>query len=88
MKRRPYTDRSKEPTIYCDNPKCDNISSKLHFVEEKVIEGLRKWLEHYQLDYKEHIEKINCSRIESIEDTIKSLQEEVKKENDKLLNYF
>ena len=47
MKRRPYTDRSKEPTIYCDNPKCDNISSKLHFVEEKVIEGLRKWLEHY-----------------------------------------
>ena len=88
MKRRPYTDRSKEPTIYCDNPKCDNISSKLHFVEEKVIEGLRKWLEHYQLDYKEHIEKINCSRIESIEDTIKSLQEEVKKENDKLLNIF
>ena len=88
MKRRPYTDRSKEPTIYCDNPKCDNISSKLHFVEEKVIEGLRKWLEHYQLDYKEHIEKINCSRIESIEDTIKSLQEEVKKENDKLSNIF
>ena len=40
------------------------------------------------MDYKEHIEKINCSRIESIEDTIKSLQEEVKKENDKLLNIF
>ena len=88
MKRRPYTDRSKEPTIYCENPKCDNVSSKLHFVEEKVIDGLKKWLEQYQFDYQEHIEKINRSKIELIEDTIKSLQDEVKKENDKLLNIF
>ena len=88
MKRRPYTDKSKEPTIYCDNPKCDNISSKLHFVEEKVVEGLKKWLEQYQFDYKEYIKKINYGKIKSIEDTIKSLQEEAKKENDKLLNIF
>lgn len=88
MKRRPYTDRSKEPTIYCDNPKCDNISSKLHLVEKKVIEGLRRWLKQYQFDYKEYIEKINYSKIKPIEDTIKVLQEEAKKENDKLLNIF
>lgn len=88
MKRRPYTDRSKEPTIYCENPKCDNVSSKLHFVEEKVIDGLKKWLEQYRFDYKEHIEKINHSKIESIENTIKALEEEVKKENDKLLSIF
>ena len=88
MKRRPYTSKSKEPTLFCENTKCDNVSSKLHYVEEKVIEGLRKWLEQYRFDYKEHIEKINHSKIESIEDTIMSLETEVEKENDKLLSIF
>lgn len=88
MKRRPYTSKSKEPTLFCENTKCDNVSSKLHYVEEKVIEGLRKWLEQYRFDYKEHIEKINHSKIESIEETIISLEAEAKKENDKLLSIF
>lgn len=88
MKRRPYTDKSKEATLYCENPKCDNISSKLHYVEEKVIEGLRKWLEQYNFDYKEYIEKLNHSKIDSIKSTILSLEEEVKKENNKLSNIF
>lgn len=88
MKRRPYTDKSKEPTLYCENPKCDNISSKLHYVEEKVIEGLRKWLERYNFNYKEYIEKLNHSKIDSIENTILLLEEEVRKENNKLLSIF
>ncbi|MGN1383872.1 MAG: recombinase family protein [Clostridia bacterium] len=88
MKRRPYTSKSKEPTLFCENTKCDNVSSKLHYVEEKVIEGLKKWLEQYRFDYKEHIEKINHSKIEFIEDTIMSLETEVEKENDKLLSIF
>ena len=88
MKRRTYTDKSKEPTLFCDNPKCDNISSKLHYVEEKVIEGLRVWLEQYKIDYCKQIEKINSNKRESIEETIKSLEIELKKENDKLLSVF
>ena len=88
MKRRSYTKYSKEPTLYCANTKCDNVGSKFHFVEEKVLDGLKKWLEQYKFDYQEHIEKINHNKIESIEETIKSLEAEVKKENDKLLSIF
>lgn len=88
MKRRPYTDKSKEPTIYCDNPKCDNVSSKLHYVEEKVIEGLRRWLEKYKFDYEEQLKKLKYDKADSIEETIKSLEVELKKENDKLLSIY
>jgi site-specific DNA recombinase len=88
MKRRSYSKYSKEPTLYCANTKCDNVGSKFHYVEEKVLEGLKKWLEQYKFDYQEHLEKINHNKIESIEETIASLETEAKKENDKLLSIF
>lgn len=88
MKRRPYTKLSKEPTLYCDNPNCDNISTKMYLVEEKVIYSLKKWLEDYKFDYKKHIEKIKHSKIEYIEETILSLKAEAKKEKDKLLSIY
>ena len=88
MKRRSYSKFSKEPTLYCANTKCDNVGSKFHYVEEKVLDGLKKWLEQYRFDYQEHLEKINHNKIESIEETIASLETEVKKENDKLLSIF
>lgn len=88
MKRRSYSKFSKEPTLYCDNPKCDNIGSKFCYVEDKVLDGLKKWLEQYKFDYQEHLDKINHNKIESIEETIASLEQEAKKENDKLLSIF
>lgn len=88
MKRRAYSKYSKEPTLYCSNPECDNVGSKIHFVEEKIIDGLRKWLEKYKFDYQQHIEKINHDKIESIEEIIASLKMEAKKENEKLLSIF
>lgn len=86
MKRRSYTGQCTESTLYCDNTDCDNVSSKLHYVEEKVVEGLKKWLEQYHFDYQEQVERLNCNRIKALEDTIRSLEVDVKKENDKLLN--
>ena len=88
MKRRSYSKYSKEPTLYCANTKCDNVGSKFHYVEEKVLDGLKKWLEQYRFDYQQHIEKINHNKIESIKETIASLEAEAKKENDKLLSIF
>ena len=88
MKRRPYSNKSKEPTLFCDNHKCDNVSSKLYYVEDKVIEGLKIWLKQYKIDYSKQIEKTNNTKIESIENTIKALEIELKKENDKLLSVF
>ena len=88
MKRKSYSKLSKEPILYCDNPKCDNISSKFCYVENKVLYGLKKWLEQYKFDYQEHLDKINHNKIKSIEETIASLEQEAKKENDKLLSIF
>ena len=88
MQRRAYSKLSKEATLYCANPKCDNVSSKIHFVEEKVLEGLKKWLEEYKFDYQQYIEKMNNNKIHAIEETIESLKTEIKKENDKLVNIF
>lgn len=88
MRRRSYSKLSKEPTLYCSNPKCDNIGSKIYLVEEKILGGLRKWLEHYEFDYKEYLQKINHNKLESMEKTILCLEAEIKKEKDKLLNIF
>ena len=88
MKRRSYSKYDKEPTLYCDNPKCDNIGSKFHYVEEKVLEGLEKWLEQYKFNYQQQVQKIANNKIESIEETIASLEVELKKENAKLLSIF
>ena len=88
MKRRSYSKFGKEPTLYCSNTKCDNVSSKFHYVEEKVLEGLKKWLEQYRFDYQGQLEKINHNRLKSIQETIDSLEAEAKKENDKLLSIF
>lgn len=88
MKRRSYSKYSKEPTLYCANTSCDNVGSKFHYVEEKVLDGLKKWLEQYRFDYQEYLEKINHNKIEAIEETIASLETEAKKENDKLLSIF
>ena len=88
MKRRSYSKFGKEPTLYCDNPKCDNIGSKFCYVEDKVLDGLKKWLEQYKFNYQEYLDKINHNKIESIEETIASLEQEAKKENDKLFSIF
>ena len=88
MIRRPYTSKTKEPTIYCGNPKCNNISSKLYYVEEKVIEGLKSWLQNYQINYQDHISMNQQNKVKSIEKTIDSLEAELKRENDKLLSIF
>ena len=57
MQRRPYTLKQKEATLICNNPRCDNISSKLYIVEDKIIQALKIWLENYILDYEELISK-------------------------------
>ncbi len=88
MKRRPYSKLNKQPTLYCDNLNCNNISTKLYILEEQIIYGLKKWLSNYKFKYKEYIEEINLIKLERIKETISSLEMELKKENDKLLNVF
>lgn len=50
MQRRPYAKSGETTSIQCNNASCNNISSKLSIVEDKIITGLRYWLKNYKLD--------------------------------------
>lgn len=82
MQRRPYTKADKPATLICSNPKCDNVSSKLYIVENKIIEALKIWLENYKLDYE--IKNNSKSDNNIIEKSIVSTKKELEKQNAKL----
>ncbi len=48
MVRRPYSNGYPDSLI-CHEPTCHNISSQLTYVEEKLIDALRNWLDIYKL---------------------------------------
>ncbi len=83
MQRRPYTKAGKPATLICSNPKCDNISSKLYVVENKIIEALKIWLENYKIDYNIN-DNSNTENNKTIEKSIASTKKNLEKENAKL----
>lgn len=83
MQRRPYIKADKPPTLMCSNLECDNISSKLYIVENKIIESLKIWLENYKVDYEIQYNS-NTDDNNLIEQSISATQKELEKENTKL----
>ena len=83
MQRRPYTKADKPSTLICSNPKCNNISSKLYIIENKIIEALKIWLANYKVDY-EIKNNLNADNNKLIEKAIISTNKELEKENGKL----
>ena len=61
MQRRPYNKRNKPATLRCPNYRCDNISSKLYIVEDKLIEVLQIWLSNYKIEYEKDNQNIRSS---------------------------
>ena len=82
MQRRPYTKDNKPATLICSNPKCDNVSSKLYIVEDKIIDALKIWLKNYKVHYSEKNNLNSNNKI--IEKSISITKKELEKENDKL----
>ncbi len=82
MQRRPYTQADKPATLMCSNSKCDNISSKLYIVEDKIIDALKIWLKNYKVHYSEKNNLNSNNKI--IEKSISITKKELEKENDKL----
>ena len=82
MQRRPYTKANKPDTLMCSNSKCDNISSKLYIVENKIIDALKIWLKNYKVHYSEKNNLNSNNKI--IEKSISITKKELEKENDKL----
>lgn len=83
MQRRPYTKAWKPATLMCSNSKCNNISSKLYIVENKIIEALKIWLENYKVDYNIK-DTSNSGNNQLIEKSIESAKKDLEKENAKL----
>lgn len=83
MQRRPYTKADKPATLICSNSKCDNISSKLYIVENKIIEALKIWLENYKIDY-EIKDNSNTDDNKLIEKSIATIKKDLEKDNSKL----
>ena len=90
MQRRPYAKTEKPASLICSNPKCDNISSKLYIVENKIIEALKIWLQNYKLDYNLKYNSITESN-KLIEKNIINAKKELAKEKiklNKIYNFF
>lgn len=49
MSRRPYGSRSKHDSLICSYASCDNVSSHLYLVEERILQALEEWLGEYKL---------------------------------------
>lgn len=71
-------------TLICSNPKCDNISSKLYIVENKIIEALKIWLENYKIDYESLKNSSKTDNSKMVEQSIISTEKEIEKANAKL----
>lgn len=56
MQRKPCKDYD---ILICSNKDCDNISSKLCIVENKIIESLKIYFESYKIDYKFQDKNLN-----------------------------
>lgn len=83
MQRRPYTKANKPEALICSNSKCDNVSSKLYIVENKIIESLKIWLKNYKIDY-DIKDNSNAENNKIIEKSIVTTKKELEKENTKL----
>lgn len=88
MQRRPYKAKGWEPTLVCSNKNCDNISSKLCIVEEKIISSLRDWLKDYRLDYDEYAMATKNQKRKNYEESISNLRKELDVQNKKLSNVY
>lgn len=87
MQRRPYYD-GRETSLICPNADCDNISSKLYIVEDKLISSLREWLKNYEIDFDDYFERKDNFRKSTIEQSIKKLEKELNILNKKLSNVY
>lgn len=84
MQRRPYAKRGETTAIQCNNTKCNNISSKLYIVEDKIIEGLRYWLKNYKISEDSIKKKDNSNNITYYSNLIKQLNADIETEKKRL----
>lgn len=84
MQRRPYRKRGETTAIQCNNTECNNISSKLHIVEDKVIKGLKYWLKDYKLSDDRLKQEKKVDNINYYRNIIKQLNDNITTQKNRL----
>ena len=84
MQRRPYAKRGETTAVQCTNTACNNISSKLHIVEEKVVSGLKYWFNEHKLSDDSFKQKKNMDNINYYQNMIKQLTDNITKQKNRL----
>lgn len=78
MVYRPYS-QQKYPHIICYNTKCPNKSSRFEYIETRILQALRAWLEEYKRQYDEPPEKTPKDNVVSLKkQVLKNLTKELK----------
>ena len=88
MQRRPYNGEGLEDVLICPNTECNNISSKLYIVENKIINSLKDWLKDYKIDFQAYIYDIEKNNETIVGKSIKELKKELELQNKKLANIY
>lgn len=83
MVLRPYS-HQQYPHIMCYNRRCENKSARFMYVEEKIIEGLKQWLQLYKAEWgrRKKAEKAIVSPLEFQKKALQKLQKELKEAED------
>ena len=84
MQRRPYAKKEETTAIQCTNTACNNISSKLYLVEEKVINGLKYWFKDYKLSDDRLKQKKNANNINYYQNIINQLNDNITTQKNRL----
>lgn len=88
MVRKPYRNGYPD-TLLCNNPDCANISSQLHYVEERVLQVLGDWLHSYQWGEEADspaVENVGCQTEKQALVRLKNELEKMDRQMDQLYN--
>lgn len=75
MVRRPYQSEYQD-TLMCAVPECGNVSSALHYVEERILEALEEWLNDYKLQWERGVSQKDDTQVEVKRKALKKLEDE------------
>lgn len=79
MVRRPYTNRDYPDTLICAATSCNNVSSHLSVVEERILQALGEWVTGYKLQWNiptaDSVKKV--SQVDLKRKALKKLQSEL-----------
>lgn len=85
MIRRPYDKSRNQPdTLMCVAKTCNNVSSALYYVEDRIIESLAEWLKNYKINWETKPRDNVDANIKLKVATIKKLEKEIDKTKSQL----